>query len=143
VIRRLDHVAIAVGDTERALEYFCGRLGLAVVAVDEPESPRVRRTYLDAGNAYIQLVEPLDGDSAIAAHLAERGDGLHHICFGVDDVEQAARELGGDDGRVMLGSGRGRASAFVPGPARFGTAIECTEFDLREDVHGSKGWLDG
>jgi methylmalonyl-CoA/ethylmalonyl-CoA epimerase len=143
MIRRLDHVAIAVADTERALEYFSGQLGLSVVARDVIEKPPARLTYLDAGNAYIQLVEPLDRASAIAAHLAEHGEGIHHICFGVDDVEQTARELAmGDGGHVNVGSGRGRVSAFVPGPARCGVTIECTEFHLEEDVHGTSGWLD-
>jgi catechol 2,3-dioxygenase-like lactoylglutathione lyase family enzyme len=133
VIRRLDHVAVAVADTELALEYFSGRLGLSVVATDVVERPHVRLTYLDAGNAYIQLVEPLDADSPI-------GEGLHHICFGVDDVEGDAGRLG--DGPVSLGGGRGRVSAFVPGPRHHGVAVECTEFNLEEDVHGNRGWLD-
>jgi methylmalonyl-CoA/ethylmalonyl-CoA epimerase len=141
MIRRLDHVAIAVTDTDRALSYFSGRLGLAVVASDVVSKPHVKLTYLDAGNAYVQLVEPLDDDNAIAVHLAGHGDGLHHICFGVDDVVGDAGALG--DGQVIRGSGRGRVSAFVPGPRRFGVSIECTEFNLEEDVHGNRGWLGG
>jgi methylmalonyl-CoA epimerase len=142
VIRRLDHVAIAVRDTARALDYFGTRLGLSVVAEDVIARPHVRLTYLDAGNAYIQLVEPLDGDSPIATHLAAHGEGLHHICFGVDDVEAAAGALGEPGSPVNLGSGRGRVSAFVPGEHHHGVPIECTEFDLEEDVHGIRGWLD-
>ena len=122
-----------MADTERALEYFCGRLGLAVVARDVVEHPHVRLTYLDAGNAYIQLVEPLDGSVP--------DEGLHHICFGVDDVAAAAAELS-DGAPVALGSGRGRVSAFVPGRRPHGVAIECTEFHLQEDVHDNRGWLD-
>jgi methylmalonyl-CoA/ethylmalonyl-CoA epimerase len=133
MLRRLDHVAIAVADTEQALEYFCGRLGLAVVAHDVVERPHVRLTYLDAGNAFIQLVEPLDGSVP--------SPGLHHICFGVDDVAAAAVALG-DGTPVALGRGRGRVSAFVPGPRHHGVAVECTEFHLEEDVHDNRGWLD-
>lgn len=136
MIRRLDHVAVSVADTDRALEYFSGRLGLEVVASQVVEQPHVRLTYLDAGNAYVQLVEPLDGEAPAA-------EGLHHICFGVDDVETAAGSLA-DPGSpaVILGGGRGRVSAFVPGARHHGVAIECTEFNLEEDVHGSTGWLD-
>jgi methylmalonyl-CoA/ethylmalonyl-CoA epimerase len=140
-LRRLDHVAIAVADTDRALEHFSGRLGLAVVASEEIERPHVRLTYLDAGNAFIQLVEPLDDANPIAAHLAEHGEGLHHICFGVDDVAGVAARLG-DGTEVAVGGGRGRTSAFVPGPRPHGVAIECTEFHLEEDVHERSGWLD-
>jgi catechol 2,3-dioxygenase-like lactoylglutathione lyase family enzyme len=135
MIRRLDHVAVSVADTERAIEYFSGRLGLEVVASQVVEQPHVRLTYLDAGNAYIQLVEPLDGGAT--------AEGLHHICFGVDEVESAAVALA-DPGSpaVALGGGRGRVSAFVPGARHHGVAIECTEFKLEEDVHGNTGWLD-
>ncbi len=143
MIRRLDHVAVAVADTERALSHFCGQLGLSVVSAEVLARPHVRLTYLDAGNAYIQLVEPLDDDSAVAAHLAQQGEGLHHICFGVDDVEADARGLAEEhDAQMNFASGRGRASAFVPGPPRFGVPIECTEFKFEEDVDGNRGWLD-
>jgi hypothetical protein len=47
-----------------------------------------------------------------------------------------------DCAQVNFASGRGRASAFVPGPARFGVPIECTEFKFEEDVDGNRGWLD-
>jgi methylmalonyl-CoA/ethylmalonyl-CoA epimerase len=142
LIRRLDHVAIAVRDTERALEFFTGRLGLPVLSTEERTQPPVRLTYLDAGNTLLQLVEPLDEHSPIAVQLAESGEGLHHICFGVDDVASAAAELSADDRpEVALGGGRGRASAFVPGPRLHGVPIECTEFKRKEDVDDNRGWL--
>lgn len=141
-IRRLDHVAIAVRDTEAALVYFAGRLGLRVARSEEIAQPHVRLTYLDAGNAYIQLVEPLDPDTAVARHLEGHGEGLHHICFGVDDVPGAAAALAEEGAPPpTLGSGRGRVSSFVPGPAAHGTRVECTGFDYAEDVERTPGWL--
>jgi methylmalonyl-CoA/ethylmalonyl-CoA epimerase len=129
-LRRLDHVAVAVRDTERALEYFSGRLGLEVSSTEVIETPHVRLTYLDAGGVFIQLVEPLDQDSPIAAHLAEHGEGLHHIAFAVEDVLGTAAELA-DPGapEVTLGSGRGRPSAFVPGEPHHGVRVEVTGLD--------------
>ena len=118
-IRRFDHVAIAVRDTEAALERLSGGYGLAVVSSEEIESPHVRLTYLDCGNAYIQLVEPLDDESPIAEFLAESGEGLHHICFGVEDVAAGAEALSADGTPpAPIGSGRGRPSAFVAGDSR-------------------------
>ncbi len=126
-LRRFDHVGIAVADTEQALEYFCGRLGLEVTSSEEIQTPRVRLTYLDAGGAFIQLVEPLDDKSPIAAHLREHGEGIHHIAFGVDDVPGSAAELA-DPGapEVTVGSGRGKPSAFVPGDPHHGVRVEVT-----------------
>jgi methylmalonyl-CoA/ethylmalonyl-CoA epimerase len=116
-----------VRDTERALEFFRDRLGLTVTAVDlpPPPAPAVRLTYLDGGPIAIQLVEPLDGASAVAAWLGERGDGLHHLCFGTDDVAAEIRRLAGDAAFVM-GSGQGRPAAFLPGGPQHGVAIEFT-----------------
>ncbi len=143
-IRRLDHVAVVVRNTEAALRFYRDRLGLEVHSSEEISAPPVRLTYLDAGNAYVQLVEPLDAASPIQAWLESNGEGLHHICFGVDDVLAAAADLAESGvADVRLGSGRGRVSAFVPGPAVHGVRIECTEFDRSEDVERTPGWLAG
>ena len=139
-IRRLDHVAVAVRDTDDALRYFTGRLGLRVASSEEIATPPVRLTYLDAGNAYIQLVEPLDDESAVAQWLEANGEGVHHVCFGVDDVAGAAAALGGG-GEVTLGTGRGRVSAFVPGEQSHGLRVECTQFRAAEDVTATPGYL--
>jgi methylmalonyl-CoA/ethylmalonyl-CoA epimerase len=141
-IRRLDHVAVVVRDTEAALAHFSGRLGLHIVHQDELDSPPVRLTYLDVGNAFIQLVEPRDSDSEIARWLAANGEGLHHLCFGVDDVGAAVDELSDDGGPRTLGHGRGRVSGFVGG-SHHGVVVECTEFRRREDVEGTAGWIGG
>jgi methylmalonyl-CoA/ethylmalonyl-CoA epimerase len=139
VIRRLDHVAILVRSTDSALEYFAGRLGLPVVSTEVRADLEVRLTYLSTGNAFIQLVEPLSDDGALAADLAERGEGLHHVCFGADDPVADAAALGA--GPARAGGGRGRVSAFVPGPQHHGVLVECTAFDVAEDVERSAGAL--
>jgi methylmalonyl-CoA epimerase len=144
VIRRLDHIAIAVRDTSAALARFESGFGLSVIASEVIEQPHVRLTYIDCGNAMIQLVEPLDERSPVAEFLKTRGEGLHHICFGVEDVPGGAEALS-----VMrtppasLGSGRGRPSAFVAGEAPCGVPVEVTEFSLQEDVEGVAGWIPG
>jgi methylmalonyl-CoA/ethylmalonyl-CoA epimerase len=142
LLRRLDHVAVVVRDTDEALRYFRDRLGLEVAHAEELSRPHVRLTYLDAGNAYVQLVEPLDPDGDLARWLAANGEGLHHICFGADDPLVAAASLA-DEGAPTpaAGSGRGRVSSFVPGEPRHGARIECTEFRRDEDVEATPGWL--
>jgi methylmalonyl-CoA/ethylmalonyl-CoA epimerase len=141
LLRRLDHVAVAVRDTDEALLYFRDRLGLQIASAEELESPHVRLTYLDAGNAYIQLIEPLERNGDLSGWLDEHGEGLHHLCFAVDDVLAAARELSAGDEAPKAGSGRGRVSAFVPGANAHGLRVECTEFRREEDVDGKAGWL--
>lgn len=125
-LRRLDHIAIAVRSTDDAVRYFCGTLGLEVVHIDELETPPVTLIYLDAGNLYIQLVAPR-APCDISRWLAEHGEGLHHVCFGVDDVSETVGALS-DGNQWDLGSGRGRVAAFVRNGTPFGVLIECTEF---------------
>lgn len=142
LLRRLDHVAVLVRDTDEALRFYSGRLGLEVASSEEVPDLHVRLTYLDAGNAYIQLVEP-GADSPLAAWLEEHGEGLHHICFGVDDVPGAVGELSDPGTEVSLGEGRGRVSSFISADGSHGVRIECTEFVRARDVDETPGYLDG
>ncbi len=141
ILRRLDHVAVLVRSTDDALRFYRDRLGLAVHSSEEIPTPPVRLTYLDAGNAFVQLVEPLERDSDLAKWLEAHGEGLHHICFGVDNVAGAVSTLSEDGSPVMLGTGRGRVSGFVTTSGGNGVRIECTEFDRALDVDGAPGWL--
>lgn len=142
MIRRLDHIAVVVSDTERALLHFRDRLGLRVAAVDEPPEVPVRLTYLDLGNTYLQLVEPLDPGHATAVWLAENGEGLHHVCFGVDDLMADTSAISVDGAVALpLGSGRGRPAGFAAGDPPHGVRIECTVFDRALDVDATAGWL--
>lgn len=124
--RRLDHVAILVADTEEALVRFRDRLGLEVVHQETLADPPVRLTYLDAGNAFLQLLEPLRADSPAGEELRRTGEGLHHLCFATPEPVGAAAALGGvARSAISPGTGRDRVSAFVPG-LWHGTRIECT-----------------
>lgn len=140
-LRRLDHVAVLVRSTSDALRFYEGHLGLQVHSSEEIPNPHVRLTYLDAGNTFVQLVEPLDTKSTLAAWLDEHGEGLHHICFGVDDVAGTIAALSDSGEPVVLGSGRGRESGFISSGGANGVRIECTQFDPVLDVEQTKGLL--
>ncbi|MGH7946356.1 MAG: VOC family protein, partial [Opitutaceae bacterium] len=95
MLRELDHIAIAVPDTEAALAIWRDRVGLACLYSEIVNNGTVRLTHLDLGNIQLQLVEPLTPDHPLRAWLAEHGPGLHHLCFKVDDVGKAAVILRG------------------------------------------------
>ena len=141
LVRRLDHVAVVVRDTAEALRFYEGHLGLRVQSSEELESPPVRLTYVDTGNAFLQLVEPLDATSQVATWLEEHGEGLHHVCFGVDDVEEAVTAISDPGSDIALGNGRGRVSSFVSTSRSHGVRIECTEFEREADVDAVRGYL--
>lgn len=141
-VRRLDHIAIAVRDTDRAAADLSERLGLREVHREDRSQPPIRLTYLDAGNCFVQLMEPLAADGELARWIDEHGEGVHHVCFGVDDVAASVAEIGRTDTPAQLGGGRGRPSAFVPDRVH-GVRIECTRFVYEEDVVATEGWLQG
>jgi methylmalonyl-CoA/ethylmalonyl-CoA epimerase len=89
----LDHLAIVVADTETALQTWRDRFGLPVLFTETVNGGTLKLTHLDLGNTQLQLVQPLTAEHPLSAWLAAHGDGLHHFCFRVDDVEQAMHEL--------------------------------------------------
>jgi methylmalonyl-CoA epimerase len=128
--KRLDHVAIVVGDTDRAIEDFSTAFGATVVDQEELDDPPVRLTYLDVGAVTLQLVQPRPGNTELAEHLAAHGEGLHHVCFEVDDLLDAVRDLTGGREPELVIDGRGRRSAFLPGAPAHGLRIELTQLRM-------------
>jgi methylmalonyl-CoA/ethylmalonyl-CoA epimerase len=82
----LDHLAIAVPDTEAALKIWRDTMGFPFLYSEVVNGGTVRLTHLDLGNTQLQLVEPLTPDHPLQAWLAKNGPGLHHFCLKVDDV---------------------------------------------------------
>jgi methylmalonyl-CoA epimerase len=82
----LDHLAIAVPDTEAALKIWRDSMGFPLLYSEVVNGGTVRLTHLDLGNTQLQLVEPLTPDHPLQAWLAQNGPGLHHFCMKVEDV---------------------------------------------------------
>ncbi|HYM14316.1 MAG TPA: VOC family protein [Dehalococcoidia bacterium] len=89
----LDHLVISTSDLEAAAGTWAGTLGLAVSEMLEPDGAHLRLATLPAGNAFIELIQPLTEDHRIARTIAERGPGMFSIAIEVDDVEAAVRDL--------------------------------------------------
>lgn len=126
-IAGIDHVALVVRDIDASLRYFTERLGLTVLGDEVTQaSGGARLVYLDAGNVTIQLVSPTGATGPIAQHLAERGEGLHHICLAVEEIGEALESLAPEAGVLVAVGGRGRRTAFLPDRPS-GLVIELTE----------------
>jgi methylmalonyl-CoA/ethylmalonyl-CoA epimerase len=89
--RGLDHLAIAVPDTEEALQLWRDTFGFPVLFTEDVNDGSVRLTHLDLGNTHLQLVEPLSPDHPLRSWLATHGPGLHHFCLRVANVDEAMR----------------------------------------------------
>ena len=91
-MRRLDHIGIAVSSIEERLEVYRA-LGLEVAGREEVTSEKVRVAFLPVGETRIELLEPTEAVSPVAAFIARRGEGIHHLCIRVDDIRVAMAEL--------------------------------------------------
>jgi methylmalonyl-CoA/ethylmalonyl-CoA epimerase len=131
VIGRLDHVAVAVRSASRRLPLYRDLLGMPLVRTEEVPDEKVTVSMLGEGAGRIELLEPTGSDSPVEKFLRERGEGIHHLCFLVDSLEQARDRLEGSGYRLIGGIRRGSEGtriAFLHPKETGGVLIE-----LRED----------
>jgi methylmalonyl-CoA/ethylmalonyl-CoA epimerase len=125
----LDHIGIAVKSLDAAKIYEA--LGLSVEHVETVETQGVRTAFLAAGDANIELLEPMGPDSAVGKFIARRGEGIHHICFRVDDLEAHLARLKAQGYRLIdeapVPGAHGCRVAFLHPAAGTGVLIELSE----------------
>ena len=129
----LDHVGIAVGDIHASLDFFRDALGLDVDAPEDVPAQRVRVTFLPAGEASLELLEPTAPDSPVARYLSTRGAGMHHVAFRVEDIRAALAELKARGVRLIDEAPRpgahGSLVAFIHPSAAGGVLVELKQAD--------------
>src|SRR6266702_1620197 len=94
--RRIDHVAIIVRNIEQALVFYRDTLGITPSEIKEVPTEEVRIAFLPMGGpggSEIELIEPTTPDSSLTRFLEKRGEGLHHICLEVADIDAALAEM--------------------------------------------------
>jgi methylmalonyl-CoA/ethylmalonyl-CoA epimerase len=94
LLTRIDHVGIACHDLTKAIEFYEATFGLVVVSRETNDDQGVSEAMLKvadapAGAQYVQLLEPLSPDSPVGKFLARRGEGVHHVGYGVADISAA------------------------------------------------------
>lgn len=90
---RIDHIAIAVDNLEESMRFYKETLGLDCITVEVVEEQGVTVAKFDIGNTHIELLEPLGPDTPVGKFIAKKGGGLHHICVGVDSIEDELGKL--------------------------------------------------
>jgi len=127
---RLDHIGIAVKSIDAARVVY-EALGLRVDHVETVESQKVRTAFLAAGDTTIELLEPSAADSTIAKFIEKRGEGIHHICLRVDDLESELARLRERGFRLIneapVPGAHGCRVAFLHPAAGNGVLIELSE----------------
>jgi methylmalonyl-CoA epimerase len=131
LLTEIDHVAIAVRDLESAIEYYAETFGAEVAHRERIETDGVEEALLRVADSYIQLLTPVRDDSPVARFLDQRGEGLHHVGYRVDDCAKALQSVTDHGGRAIdqapRPGSRGTTVAFVHPKGAFGTLIELVE----------------
>lgn len=94
--KRIDHVAIIVHNIEQALAFYQDTLGIEASEIKEVPTEQVRIAFLPLGGpggSEIELIEPTTPASSLSRFLEKRGEGLHHICLEVENIDVALAEM--------------------------------------------------
>ena len=129
---KLDHIGIVVRDIQEALAIYETALGLPLTEVAKVPDQKVQVAFLPVGESNLELVQPTGDDTGIAKFLAKRGEGIHHICLEVGDIEAALARLKAHDVQLIDEAPRRGAHgrvAFVHPKGTHGVLIELVEHD--------------
>ena len=92
-INKVNHVAIVVADIDESLKFWKDAMGIHLHHVEDVPSQKARVAFLPVGDTEVELVQPTSEDTGAAKFLAEKGGGMHHLCFEVDDCAASLLEL--------------------------------------------------
>jgi len=126
-ITKVNHVAIVVRDIEESLKFWEDSLGLKLDHIEVVPSQNSRVAFFPVGGSEIELVQPTNSESGLAAYLEKRGEGLHHLCMEVDDIDAMLAELKEKGVRLINEEAEvlpGRKMAFLHPKAGNGVLIE-------------------
>ncbi len=93
MIKRINHIAVAVKNLEEAAKFYQNMLGLNLSGVEVVASQKTKAGFFKIAESNIELVQPTEPDSPLAKFLDTKGQGIHHICFEVDDIEAEIKAL--------------------------------------------------
>jgi methylmalonyl-CoA epimerase len=131
---KIDHIGIVVQDLAAALQVYETALGLPLTEIVDVPDQQVKVAFMPVGESNIELVQPTSDGTGVARFLEKRGEGIHHICIEVEDIEEALDRLKAYavpliDKEPRQGA-HGRV-AFVHPKGTHGVLLELVEHDRR------------
>jgi len=128
---KINHLGIAVRSIADSLGFYREALGLELEGKEVVADQGVTVAMLPVGESRIELLEPVSEDSTVARFIAKRGEGLHHICYEVENLAAKLEELGARGVRVLDGYPRrgaeGKLVAFLHPASANGVLVELVE----------------
>ncbi|AGL01403.1 methylmalonyl-CoA epimerase [Desulfoscipio gibsoniae] len=131
MIKKVDHIGIAVKNLDAAKEFYEKILGLKVVEEEVVEDQKVKVAFIPTGDSEVELLESTTPDGPIARYIEKNGEGIQHIAFRVDNLEEKLAQLKAAGVRLIdekprRGAG-GAQIAFLHPKATCGTLVELCE----------------
>lgn len=130
MVRKIDHIGIAVRRLEEGLQFYQA-LGLTCSGRETVSSQQVDVAFLEVGESRVELLEPTGPESPIARFLEKRGEGVHHVCLRVDDLEAQLERLKSSGVRLINSSpvdgADGCRVAFIHPSSASGVLIELSQ----------------
>jgi methylmalonyl-CoA/ethylmalonyl-CoA epimerase len=101
MLKKIDHIGIAVTSIDEAIPFYRDMLGMALLGVEEVAEQRVKVAMLQIGESKIELLEPTSPDSPVAKFLEKNGPGVHHLAYEVEDIDAAILKLEREGTRMI------------------------------------------
>jgi len=136
MIKKIEHIGVAVQDIEKSVHLFRDLLGIPLEKMYESEAIKTKIAFFPLGDSTIELIEPMNPASPAAKFIQKRGEGIHHICLGVENVEEALRDFAAKGIELLDQKPRrtqdGRLIAFLNPKSTNGVLIELMEIDAEQ-----------
>jgi len=130
-ITHIEHIGIAVNSLEEAIPFYENTLGLKCYSVEEVKDQRVKTAFFMVGQTKIELLESTDTEGPIGKFLEKKGEGVHHIAYAVEDIEDQLKTAEEKGVRLIDKSPRRGAEgldiAFLHPKSTFGVLTELCE----------------
>ncbi len=135
---RLHHVGLAVTDLEESITLYRDAFGAELIDRQRNEKEGLEAAFLKVGDAELELMAPLRADSPVGKFVAKRGPGMHHVAFGVSDLDRSigeARDAGLEliDHEPRVGM-HGSRIAFIHPKSMGGVLTELVEYPAKSEA---------
>jgi methylmalonyl-CoA/ethylmalonyl-CoA epimerase len=131
IISHIEHIGIAVKSLEEAIPFYENVLGLKCYTIEEVKDQRVKTAFFKVGQTKIELLEATDPESPIGKFIENRGEGVHHIAYAVENIENCLREAEANGIRLIDQQPRKGAEglniAFLHPKSTLGVLTELSE----------------
>jgi len=131
MFEKIDHIGIAVNDLEKAIGFYRDQIGLQCKGTEVVEEQKVKVAFFPVGESKIELLESTDPDGPVGKFVEKKGEGVHHLSFRVNNIEEKIEELKSKgvamiDEKPRYGAGGARI-AFLHPKSTGGVLIELCE----------------